>query len=182
MKVFLASSFFGKSKYKEAYLALLHTIESTNQQFLSTDKGDYITKLKLQDIAGTKSKKNLHYEAVKRGISWADVVIIEASHEDFQLGLEVNSALSSKKPVLCLSIHEDFSKKITNPYFFASKYNEKNLEKIVTDFINRFSSQKLDHRFNLFLSSRQLTGIEKEAQKLNMNNSEYVRMLIDNSI
>jgi predicted protein tyrosine phosphatase len=105
--------------------------------------------------------------------------VIEISHEDFQLGHEATLAIMAKKPVLCLSIHEDFSKKIVNPYFFAAKYSESNIEEIVDNFIKRVDKESLNQRFNLFLSKRQLVNLEIASKKMGMNNSEYLRMLLD---
>ena len=129
-----------------------------------------------------KSKKRLHYEAIRRGIGWADAVIIEISHEDFQLGHEASLAIQNKKPVLCLSIHEDFSKKISNPYFFGAKYNEYNIEELVENFIAKHQKEPLKERFNLFLSTSQLHKLETSAKRMGFNNSEYIRMLLDKNV
>lgn len=179
MRVFYTASFYGKDKYQNSYNLVLKSIKQTGAELLSPEVGNYLSVLKLEDYVQIRSKKRLHYEAIKRGIKWAKAVIIEISHEDFQLGHEASIALSLKKPVLCLSIHEDFSKKITNPLFFGAKYNEYNVEELVSDFIKRSEKEALNERFNLFLSSRQLTNLESAAKKQGMNNSEYLRLLID---
>ncbi len=135
--------------------------------------------LKLEDYSKVKSKKKLHYEAIRRGIIWADIVIMEISHEDFQLGHEASLAIQYKKPVLCVSIHEDFSQKIKSPYFFGAKYNEYNIEELIENFIARHQKEALKERFNLFLSTSQLHKLETSAKRMGFNNSEYVRMLLD---
>ncbi len=179
MRIFYTASFYGKAKYQENYSLVLKTIKNSTTELVSPESGNYLSTLKLEDYAKIKSKKKLHYEAIRRGIIWAQAVIIEVSHEDFQLGHEATLALQLKKPVLCLSIHEDFSKKITHPLFFGAKYNEYNIEELITDFVRKFEKENLKERFNLFLSNRQLKNIESQALKLGMNNSEYLRMLID---
>lgn len=179
MKVFYTASFYGKAKYQDAYNLVLQSIKKTGCELLSPEVGNYLSTLKLEDYSKIKSKKKLHYEAIRRGIIWAQAVIIEVSHEDFQLGHEATLALQLKKPVLCLSIHEDFSKKIAHPLFFGAKYNEYNIEELIADFVRKFEKEHLKERFNLFLSARQLKNIEGQAHKLGMNNSEYLRMLID---
>lgn len=181
MKVFYTASYYGKAKYQEYYDLVLKAIKKTGVDLISPETGNYLSVLKLQDYEKIKGKKKLHYEAIRRGIGWADVVIIEISHEDFQLGHEASLAIQDKKPVLCLSIHEDFSKKISSPYFFGAKYNSYNVDELVTNFIDKYKNERLNERFNLFLSSRQLKSLEMAAKGKGMNNSEYLRMLIDNN-
>ena len=181
MKVFYTASYYGKTKYQEYYDLVLKTIKQAGCELLSPEIGNYLAVLKLEDYTKPKSKIKLHYEAVHRGINWAQAVIIEISHEDFQLGHDVSLAIKNKKPVLCLSIHEDFSKKISSPFFFGAKYNEHNIKKIVGNFIGKTKKETLNERFNLFLSRRQITNMEEASKKLGMNNSEYLRMLIDKS-
>ncbi len=181
MRVFYTASYYGKAKYQSSYDLVLKAIKKTGVELLSPEAGNYLSVLKLQDYSKIKGKQKLHYEAIRRGIAWAQAIIIEISHEDFQLGHEATLALSLKKPVLCLSIHEDFSKKISHPLFFGAKYNEYNIEELVGEFIRRSSKEKFNKRFNLFLSSRQLTQLEDAARKRGVNSSEFIRSLIDNN-
>ena len=178
MKIFFTASYFGKEKYQSNYDLVRKTLEATGIELLSPEVGNYLSVLKETDYK-QRSKKKLHYEAIRRGILSSQAVVIEISHEDFQLGHEATLAIMTKKPVLCLSIHEDFSKKIVNPYFFAAKYNEYNIEEIVGNFIKRIEKEALDQRFNLFLSKRQLENLESTSKRMGMNNSEYLRMLLD---
>ena len=181
MKVFYTASYYGKTKYQEYFDLVRKTLQKTGVELISPETGNYLTLLKLEDYSKVRSKKRLHYEAIRRGIQWSQTTIIEVSHEDFQLGHEASLAIQGKKPVLCLSIHEDFSKKISNPYFFGAKYNEYNIEEIIGEFIKRAEKETLNQRFNLFLSSRHLQKLSLSAKEKGMNNSEYLRMLIDNS-
>lgn len=179
MRIFYTASYYGKEKYQKYYDMILKAITNTGVEVLSPEKGNYLNILQKKDLKKFKSGKEIHYEAIRRGIQWADAVIIEISNEDFQLGHEATLALQEKKHVLCLSIHEDFSEKIINPYFHGLKYNDYNLEDAVTDFVETVKSEQLNERFNLFLSSRQVTYIESVARRKGMNKSEYIRMLID---
>ena len=178
MKVFFTASYFGKEKYQSQYDLVRKNLEKSGIELLSPELGNYLSVLEEKDFK-QRSKKKLHYEAIRRGISTSQAVVIEISHEDFQLGHEATLAIMAKKPVLCLSIHEDFSNKIVNPYFFAAKYNEYNIEEIISNFIKRVEKESLDQRFNLFLSKRQLVNLETASKKMKMNNSEYIRMLLD---
>jgi len=179
MKIFVAASFYGKEKYPANFAHILESLKDLEAQILTPDAGKTLTTLKLQNYAKTHNNKNVHYESIRRGIKWAQMIILETSHEDFELGFLTHSALELKKPILALSIHEDFSKKIKSPFFTAAKYNEKNVSSIVSRFVEKNAREELSERFNLFLSKRQLQSIESSAKELGINNSEYLRMLID---
>ena len=181
MKVFYTASYYGKAKYQKEFDQVRQAIKKVGVDLLSPEEGNYLSVLKLADYDKIRSKKRLHYEAIRRGIQWAQAVIIEVSHEDFQLGHEASLALQAKKPVFALSIHEDFSKKISSPFFFGAKYNEHNVDILVSEFLEKTNKENLKERFNLFLSTRQLQKLETQAKEKGMNNSEYIRMLLENS-
>lgn len=179
MRVFYTASFSGKKKYQKDYDLVLKAIENAGVELLSPEKGNYLSVLRDKDYKTIKNKKKLHYEAIKRGIQWAQAIIVEISQEDFQLGYEANLAIQAKKPVLCLSVNEDFSEKIENQYFHGAKYNEYNIEEIIDDFIKNSEKETLNERFNLFLSPRQVTYLDGVSKKAGLNKSEYLRMLVD---
>ena len=101
------------------------------------------------------------------------------SNEDFQLGHEMTLAATEKKPVLCLSVNEDLSKRIFNDYFFAAKYDEKKIKGILQDFFAKVRSINLTKRFNMFLYPRQVDYLKNAAEKEGINMSEYLRKLIN---
>lgn len=179
MKIFYTASYYGKEKYQKYYDAVLHSIESTGVELISPEKGNYLNMLSNAEKLKIKDKKRIHYEAIRRGIQWADAVIIEISNEDFQLGHEATLAIQNKKPVLCLSIYEDFSEKIVNRYFHGAKYNEYNVRMIVGEFIRKINKELHSVRFNCFLTANQVKFLNEMSEKNNMNKSEYLRKLID---
>lgn len=180
MKIFYTASFYGKEKYQKDYDMVLKTITDTGVEILSPEKGNYLNILNAKHLEKLGDKQKIHYEAIRKGIQWAQAVIIEISQEDFQLGHEATLAIQSKKHVLCLSVHEDFSKKIINPYFHGLKYNQYNIDEAIQDFIKMVGEESLDQRFNLFLNKKQISHIEKAAKNNEINKSEYLRLLIDN--
>jgi hypothetical protein len=179
MTIFYTASYYGKSKYQKHYDSVLKAIESTEVDIISPEKNNYLNLLSEKEKARLQDNKLIHYEAIRKGINIADGVIIEISNEDFQLGHEATLAIQSKKPVLCLSINEDYSEKINNRYFFGAKYNEKNISKIIANFIKSTKSIYLSERFNMFLAPAQLRHLDENSKKANMNKSEYIRRLID---
>lgn len=179
MKVFYTASFHGKEKYQKYYDLILEAIEETGVELYGTEKGNYKEILTEEEKAKLDHPKKVHYEAIKKGIEWADLVIIEISEESFQLGHEATLAIQNKKPVLCLSVNEDFSIKIHNRYFYAAKYTKYFVKDIVKDFIAKHQKELLSDRFNLFLSKRQLANLERKSKEKGMNKSEFLRDLIE---
>lgn len=179
MKIFYTASYYGKSKYQKYYDMVLRAIEATNVEIISPEKGNYQTVLNPSLKRKLKEEKIIHSEAIRKGILISDAVIIEASHEDFQLGYEAAFAVENKKHLLCLSTHENFSEKMRYRYLLGARYNEYNIEEIVENFINFVKKGQLSERFNLFLSPSQLQYLEKKAKEEKVNKSEYIRNLIE---
>ena len=179
MTIFYTASFFGKKKYQKQYDLVGKAIEQFGVKVISTEKVDY--KQALDEKMREKLKdepKLLHYEAIRQGIRMAEAVIIEVSNEDFQIGHEASLAIMEKKPVLCLSIHEDISKRVINDYLFGAKYSEGNIKKIIQDFLAKVRQMTLSKRFNMWLYPHQIEYLEKVAKRQGMNMSEYIRKLI----
>ena len=179
MKIFYTASFYGKATYQQDYNLVLWAIEKTGTQVLSPEKGNYTTILSPALKEKLKDERKIHSEAIRRGILLSDAVVIEASHEDFQLGYEAAFAVQNKKHLLCLSINENFADKMRYRYFVGAKYNEYNIEEIVENFINMVKKDQFSERFNGFLSKAQLQYVKEKAKANNMNASEYIRSLID---
>lgn len=184
MKVFFTTSRHGQ-KYRVHYDFVRETIKQFTVELISPEEKNYHLMLtgeerrKFPTYEALRDNWFWHYEAIRRGIHWADAVIIEISAEDFQLGHEATLAIMEKKPVLCLSVHEDFSKKITNPYFFGGMYKKETVKGIIQDFFARVRELRHAKRFNMFLYPSQLTYLEQESKNAGMNVSEYIRKLIN---
>jgi len=165
MVIFYTSSYYGKAKYQKWYDLVRKTIKEFHIELLSPEEGNY------QDVLNEETKRHitdpkvLHYEAIRQSIHQAEVMIVEVSHE--------------KKPVLCLSIHEDFSKKIHNDYFVGARYNEHTVKSIIQNFLARARELTLSKRFNMFLYPSQIDYLEKIGKQSGMNMSEYIRHLIN---
>ena len=111
-----------------------------------------------------------------------DATVIEVSREDFQLGHEATLAIQAKKHVLCLSVNEDYSKKIKNPYFHGARYNRYNIDEVIGRFISKVDREGLSERFNFFLSPSQLTYISEQARLEGRTTGDYLRGLIVNDM
>lgn len=179
MKIFYTASYSGKKTYQKYYDLLLAAIIKTGAKVISPELGNYMDLLDDKTKESSVDHKDLHYKAIKSGIVWADLVLIEVSKEDFQLGHEATLTIQNRKPVLCLSIHEDFALKIKNKFFYGAKYNRHNVERIVREFVEQHSKELLSERFNMFLSKKQIKFLENRSEQYGMNQSEYIRKLIN---
>lgn len=180
MKIFYTVSFYGKAQYQTYYDLVLDALEKTGAQVISPEKQNHLQLLPKRRLNRFKDDTHrLHYEAIKHGIQQTDASVIEVSYQDIQIGYETALAVQSKKPLLCLSIHEDFSQKIHHPYFFGAKYSEVTIDNIVEEFIKKIQKKRFTERFNFFLSPTQLNYLTTSAKKHEMTTSEYLRDLID---
>jgi hypothetical protein len=170
MNIFYTCAFSGKPKYQSYYDLVLKSLQSQKIELRSPELGSF-----------PPPSSADHYQSIRSDINWSDALVIEISQECFQLGHEATLAIQSKKHVLCLSIHEDFSRKINSRYFHGARYSEMNIDEITTDFINSLRHHQFDQRFNCFLSQKQLEKLDLNASKLGQTKSEYVRHLIDST-
>lgn len=178
-KVFFTAAFEGKQKYQNYYDLVVKALKQTGVDLVATELGNYKKLLTLKQIKKAKNNEELHYMAIKQGIEWADLVVLELSCESFQVGHEATMAMLSKKHVLGLSTEIDWSKRIIHDYFHAQKYTKYNLKEKITEFINKYRDTRLSERINLFISQSQEKKLELEAKKRGLNKSELIRGLID---
>lgn len=183
LKIFWTASYRGKKKYQKYYELVARTLDAQpDLEIIATEKGNYLDLVPPTIRKRLANKpQQLHYEAIRRGIAWADAVVIEISQEDFQLGHEATLTVESKKHVLCLSVHENFEDKIRSRYFHGARYNHFTIEQQVEDFLKLASRDLLAHRFNLFLTSSQLQYLKEMGQESGQGASAYLRSLIDQS-
>lgn len=181
MKLFWTASYTGKAQYQKFYDLVSRTIDAQpGLDVISPEKNNYLDLVPPtlhQRLSAHPAR--LHYDAIRRGILWADAVIIEISQEDFQLGHEATLAIQAKKHVLCLSTHVDFSEKIDNRYFHGAKYNRATIEEQIEAFLKLAQKDLLSRRFNLFLTSSQEQFLKQKGAETGEGASGYLRSLID---
>lgn len=179
MNIFFTASFSGKQEYQRNYDLVVDALENQGATVVSPEKGNYYSVLTPNDFRKTTDKNMLHYQAIRKGIDQADAVVFEISHEDFQVGFEAAYALESKKYVLALSTKEDFSKKIKHPFFRGIHYTEVTIDNEIESFLKHAEQHQFSQRFNFFLSTTQQQYLQKAAEEKGLNQSEYLRFLID---
>ncbi len=179
MTIFYTVPFRGKEKYQKEYDAILSLLERTGATVISPEKGNYLNSISPNEPVSKDTPKHIHYEAIKRGILAADAVVFEISHESFQIGHEMTLAIQAKKHVLCLSLFENFERKIYSKFFHGARYSLGTVEQEIERFLHICAQEKLPNRFNFFLSNSHLQFLEKQAELYDMSISEYIRQLID---
>lgn len=181
MKLFWTASYHGKTQYQQSYDLVGRTLDAQpGLEVIGTEKGNYQSILPptiRQKLVGSPQK--LHYEAIRRGILWADAVVIEISQPDFQLGHEASLAMQAKKHVLCLSTHEDYTSKIDNKYFHFARYNKMTIDEQIESFLRSSRRDLLSRRFNLFLTSSQEQFVKQKGDESGEGASSYIRSLIE---
>lgn len=116
----------------------------------------------------------------------ADLVIVEATTQELNQGIQTCVAARHKKPTLILArskIEGCFISGITNKYITVESYKtEEDLEKIVTKFIKKNAIPEKDLRFNFILTRRIYKYLRDTSYETGKNKSEIIRELLERDI
>lgn len=122
------------------------------------------------------------YKQTVESITRADVFIAETSVQSFGVGFQVALAIQMKKPVLLL--HRDdvkysvFASGIPEANAAQAAYNEKNLQKIIEDFLDENDIQAKDMRFNFFIDRQIYNYLRWSSHKSGKTKAEILRELV----
>ena len=182
MKILFTASLPGNEQYSEDRNRIIDILQKNHIEVLTLDKESYSDLLEEKNIIG-KSEAEIYYMYIRKAISLAQAVIVDANVDSFKLGHETTLSLVYNKPVLCLSSNNDYSDFIKHPNFFARQYSSKNdLDRIINTFIREVKHKYLSVRFNGYLSPKQKHFLDWYADKYKKNTSEIIRDLIDKKI
>jgi hypothetical protein len=136
MRVFFTTPYEGKRQYQPFIDEALATLEQNKVTVISPeDSPRYKAELQKLEHEGLNAER-AHYAHNLHGIAEADVVVIEASYEDFRVGHEATLALLYSKPTLILSQHVDYSQYISHELLFGRLYHAKQeLRGTIKDFL-----------------------------------------------
>ncbi len=179
MTIFFTASYLGKKKYQKLYDLVRSTLKSMSVDLISPEEGNYQAVLDPHTRELITDPQLLHYEAIRQGIHTADVIIIEASEPDFQLGHEASLAMTEKKPVLVLSTTTDYGARIHHSFFTGKLYTPQTIGPILQDFLSTARERTQPKRFNMFLYPSQIEYLTTAGKRSGMNMSEYLRHLIN---
>ncbi len=119
-------------------------------------------------------------------IAQADVVIAEASYENFAIGYQVAVAVQQKKPVLLLrrnSVDKSaFATGIEDGWVKHEAYDEQSLGKTIKHFIDENDISTKDMRFNFFIDRPIYNYLRWAALKTGKTKAEILRSLVQQEI
>ena len=139
------------------------------------------------DCAVAKDSQDVYnltaeFDAITR----ADIIIIEGSGYEFELGMQAAMALQQKKPTLVVS-HTSLKATALSSYhnrlFAVETYkNTDELATIITRFIRTNTISTKDLRFNMFIDRPIYNYLRTKAYQTGKNKSEIIRDLINQEI
>lgn len=130
---------------------------------------------------------NQIYQDNLGAIAQADVIVAEATYENFAIGYQVASAVQQKKPVLVLR-HETADKNafvtgVEDGWVKHRQYSSStNLEEILHDFLKENDISTKDMRFNFFIDRAIYNYLRWAALKTGKTKAEILRELVQREI
>lgn len=138
MRIFFTAPHNDERQYRVFIDEILDTLRKNRVTIVLPENSPryqaMLKKLKIEDPKAERAR----YGYVSHGIAEADVVIMEASYDDFLAGHEATLALLYSKPTLILSQHTDYSQYIPHELLFDKRYQTKReLRTAVEAFIHK---------------------------------------------
>lgn len=128
----------------------------------------------------------LIYNESLSAIAGADVVVADATYENFAVGYQVSSAVQQKKPVLLLrreGVEESaFARGVEDGWVRHQAYTDDNIELILEEFIKDNDITVKDMRFNFFIDRTIYNYLRWTAFKTGKTKAEVLRELVKNEI
>lgn len=177
MKVHFGGSSQGYRNLKNTYLAIKKEVQNS---------GHKITRDWLNPTVIRKTKSlNEAFKETEKAIKESEAVILEASYDSSSLGKQMVMAHNQNLPILLL-IHRNYTQSETLSQFISQDklvmvktYSEKNIKKIIDDFLSWVDISTKPARFNLELP-RNLDNYLKENAKINKTSkAEEIRKLVE---
>ena len=113
----------------------------------------------------------------------AHLVIVEATQQELNQGLQTYLAAQYKKPTLIVTrsqVKDRFISGVTNKYISLKQYKtEEDLEKIVSKFIKQNAIPEKDLRFNFILNRRIYKYLRDTSYETGKTKSEIIRGLLE---
>lgn len=126
------------------------------------------------------------YKDNLENVAETDVLIAEASYENFGVGYQVAAAVQQKKPVLLLR-HENADKGafvtgVEDGWVQTREYNKDNLGTILGKFLEDNDISTKDMRFNFFIDRPIYNYLRWAALKTGKTKAEILRSLVQQEI
>jgi len=126
------------------------------------------------------------YKNNLEAIAQSDVIVAEATYENFAVGYQVAVAVQQKKPVLILRKKDAdknaFVTGVEDGWVQHVEYTEDNLEKIVDKFLKDNDIDTKDMRFNFFIDRHIYNYLRWAALKTGKTKAEILRNLVQKEL
>ncbi len=187
MKVLIAASARGKSKFEEYYRRIYNHVEKLGNKNLD----DFIIRAEPEKFyasirkgnEGRKKFEEAFTDALTK-IRYADVNIFECTEQSFSIGYLVQKSIETNKPTIVFYLEDEenyppsyFLLKSNDEKLIVKSYNKDNLEKVIEESLKK-ATAVADKRFNFFLSPFQLSFLNEAAREQGITKSTFIRNLI----
>jgi len=129
---------------------------------------------------------SLIYKQNLEAIARSELVIAEATYENFAVGYQVSAAIQQKKPVLILrresADRNAFVTGVEDGWVRHAQYTDKNLAPIVDKFLDDNDIKVKDLRFNFFIDRKIHNYLRWASFKTGKTKAEVIRELLKHDI
>ncbi len=178
MKIYFTASMSGKEEYGDNYEKIVESLERLGYEVIA----DHVLKKSSSDIINeTTEERENHFKKVKRWISYADVVVAEASHPSTNVGYEISMALDREKPVLALYVRNKVPVLligVPSEKLALVSYDVSELDRLLKGSVEALKDQ-MDVRFNFFISPKIGAYLDWTAKTKKIPRAVYLRRLIE---
>ena len=184
MKVHLITSRGTLENYEKYLRKAMNVIHAENHTFASNWIDEALKWMHTNDYSNADWKSI--YRSNLENVAETDVVIAEASFENFGVGYQVAAAVQQKKPVLLLRHGEvdgnAFATGVEDGWVRQETYDEDNIDTIIKKFLEENDIATKDMRFNFFIDRPIYNYLRWAALKTGKTKAEILRELVQREI
>ncbi len=182
MRIYFTAAISAKSDFGENYKRIVECLKELGHEVAS----EQILEKEMLDVnRQTSEDREKYYQWMVREIKKADLLVAEVSFPStVHVGHELTLALDQEKPVLALYTKDKQPMLfwgIISEKFYVEEYNLENLKKVLERSI-KFLAEKIDTRFNFFISPKIGNYLDWIAKKKKLPRAVYLRKLIEDDM
>jgi hypothetical protein len=178
MRIYFTASVSGKEKYGENYEKIVKALADLDHKVVA----DHILKATPEKLKKETLKDRVtHHRRLNKWLNSCDVVVAEVSYPSVSVGYELTLALDKGKPVLALHLPEKVPAALlgeSSDKFIMKAYQFSDLKRRLSRWLKELSN-KIDVRFNFFITPQLLSYLDWIAGKKRIPRSVYLRNLIE---
>jgi hypothetical protein len=175
LKVYFISSPRGVEKYRKNYEKIFQVVKDLGH----TNVSDLMMTVEVEKFY--LSDFSRFYEETVHQLKQADICVFETSLPSLAIGHLISMALQYGKPVVALYTDKQvphFLSGIEDEKIQVVEYSSENIKEVLEDALS-FASEKIDTRFNFFISPKHVQFLDWVAQTKKVPRSVYLRQLIE---